>query len=106
MAKFINADEAFCNFILAVQRENKTRYIEQLEALEQAFATRGSLPAPLPTDNPTILFTALRLLLWRLAKTATADLPPQTRLNEMCEILREGGYLEVQYELVVKKNPP
>jgi hypothetical protein len=69
MSKFINADATFCDLILAVQREDKNRYIDSLEALEQAFATKNALPAPLPDDEPTILFTTLRNLLWRLART-------------------------------------
>jgi hypothetical protein len=102
MSKFINADATFCDLILAVQHENQDRYIAALEALVQAFAAQAVLPAALPRDDPTVLFTVLRNLLWRMARKAVADLPPQTRLNEMCEILRDGGFLEVQYELAAK----
>lgn len=103
MTKFINTDATFCDLILAVQREDKNAYIDALETLEMAFATKNTLPAPLPADEPVLLFTQLRNLLWHLARTASAELPAQTRLNEMCEILRDGGYLAVQYELVAPR---
>jgi hypothetical protein len=99
-AKSDSVDEKFNNLLVAIQTQNSEDYIQALEDLTQIFATRNIMPeASTPDDDPAADAVLMRGLLWRIAAAAIAEVGALGRISTICEILRHGNFLHVQYEL-------